>query len=733
MARLSVYPRGPDAVPENLTRATAAFRVRALLLVGFIVLFFVLYLGLLLAAAYLLYLGIAMPVHRDSIAGGVILKILLIPAGLLLFLFLCRGFFKRGSRTERTLLVEILLEDHPRLYEFIRRLCAEIRAPMPYRVFLTYEVGASVSYESGIWNLILPGKKNLTIGLGLVNVLNLTEFKAVLAHEFAHISQKSMAVGRYAYLGMRLALGMLVGRDFLDDLVDRGRQQESGWEALAWSLWAVSEGLRWTFYGLFFGLFLLQKALSRQMEFHADRVAVSVAGSDAIVHSLKRLMFADAMMERALGELGFAAKRGRYTADVLQQQTFSADQLRKQAKDPNLGEPPPVGNDPYGLPEVFSPEDEVDHPGMWADHPPNYQREDNAKRCYIRCEFDRRSPWILFEHMKDLREAVTYRMYRAVFRVSKDVKLSDARDVVKLLGEEYAERTYDERYHGLYDSRNIAPGDLAALIREATAGPVSALQLVATHARLFDDAVRVRAERYHELGKELQLLQEVVARRESGRRPREFEFRGKYRAESKAPKLLKLVQEEIEEHQKVFAEVDRDVFLVHYRMAVALGPEVVRELKSRYAFHLGVQQIWSALEGERGPIGLVLNFLDQQSGDNMDEADFLFVRDNLAAAHQTLSGCLQKARELALPPLKNLPAEEPLHRHLLEGSLVDGLVAYDYSITSKWIGKFLNQFQEVQDNADHIHFKSLSGLLSLQESISRRFLEKYAPQPEVIE
>ena len=48
-------------------------------------------------------------------------------------------------------------------------------------------MNAAVFYDLSIFNLFFPSKKNLEIGLGLVNVLNLGEFKAILAHEFGHL------------------------------------------------------------------------------------------------------------------------------------------------------------------------------------------------------------------------------------------------------------------------------------------------------------------------------------------------------------------------------------------------------------------------------------------------------------------------------------------------------------------------------------------------------------------
>ena len=69
----------------------------------------------------------------------------------------------------------------------------------------------------------------------------------------------------------------------------------------------------------------------------------------------------------------------------------------------------------------------------------------------------------------------------------------------------------------------------------------------------------------------------------------------------------------------------------------------------------------------------------------------------------------------------------------LDDKLVDGMIGYNYIIGRKWIKRFLRQFEEVQGNANHIHFKSLSALLSLHESIALAFQEKFVPEPEVIE
>jgi len=50
--------------------------------------------------------------------------------------------------------------------------------------------------------------------------MNRSEFKAVLAHEFGHFAQRSMAVGRWVYVGEQIAGHIIAKRDFLDKTLD---------------------------------------------------------------------------------------------------------------------------------------------------------------------------------------------------------------------------------------------------------------------------------------------------------------------------------------------------------------------------------------------------------------------------------------------------------------------------------------------------------------------------------
>ena len=56
-----------------------------------------------------------------------------------------------------------------RIRQYLEALLSKAGAPRPHKVYVSPRVNAAVFYDLSILNLVLPSKKNLEIGLGLVN------------------------------------------------------------------------------------------------------------------------------------------------------------------------------------------------------------------------------------------------------------------------------------------------------------------------------------------------------------------------------------------------------------------------------------------------------------------------------------------------------------------------------------------------------------------------------------
>ncbi len=190
------YPPSPSNVDPTILYVSKDYKKEVTKVTFAIVAFILTYLLLIAVVAGIsalsFYLGIIVMtagIHFITIIGG--LGLMVLSAMLIYFIF---KFMFTTNKVDRSNLIQITEEEEPVLFEFIRRISEETKAPFPKKVYLASDVNAAVFYNSGLWSMFFPVRKNLLIGLGLVNSLNTSELKAVLAHEFGHFSQHSICL-----------------------------------------------------------------------------------------------------------------------------------------------------------------------------------------------------------------------------------------------------------------------------------------------------------------------------------------------------------------------------------------------------------------------------------------------------------------------------------------------------------------------------------------------------------
>jgi Zn-dependent protease with chaperone function len=344
-----VFPPSPAVVPEGLTKPTPKYRRHATLamlsLVGFMALYLAL-MGWFAWSAYQIFATIER-FEKDqmwvAIAGAC-------SAFLALFMAKSLVFFQKGAGKED---MELKAKDHPRLFKFLHAIADETGAPKPHRVFLSPRVNAAVFYDLNFFNLIMPSKKNLEIGLGLVNVLTLTELKAVLAHEFGHFAQKTMAVGRWVYVAQQIATQVVNKRDALDKFLSGLSRFDLRVAWIGWILQFVVWSIRSLIDTLLSGVILAQRALSREMEFQADLVSVSATGSEALINALHKLSGADDALDRAFNFAGNEYANKTPVKDVFAMQTRVLEHLRSIYNDPHYGAAPAPSTEAPELHRIF--------------------------------------------------------------------------------------------------------------------------------------------------------------------------------------------------------------------------------------------------------------------------------------------------------------------------------------------------------------------------------------------
>lgn len=441
----SIYPPGPQSVPQDLTAATSSYRKHAWLAVFGLLLFVIVYFALAAWFSWGAYQIISETVAglRSPLSGYLIGGC---SAFLAIFMIKALFFVKHSGEIDDH---EVTAESEPKLFQFLHQLADEAGAPRPHRVFLSPRVNACVFYDLSILNFFFSSKKNLEIGLPLVNSLTLGELKAVLAHEFGHFAQKTMAVGRWVYIAQQIAGHIIAKRDFLDSTLQFISRIDIRIAWIGWIMSLIVWSLRAVMDAVFSIVVIAQRALSREMEFQADLVAVSLTGSDALVHALYKLQAADDAWDRSLQFVNSELAAQRSVEDIFSVQTKITEKMRQILDDPSYGKVEQLPQENVAQHRVFK--DQLAHPPkMWATHPENNEREENAKRVYISAPIDDKSAWELFIDPQKMRVDISADMLKEI-----ECKQSHMEDTFKNLDSYYNFRFLNPGYKGSYLGRDL--------------------------------------------------------------------------------------------------------------------------------------------------------------------------------------------------------------------------------------------------------------------------------------
>jgi hypothetical protein len=487
-------------------------------------------------------------------------------------------------------------------------------------------------------------------------------------------------------------------------------------------LYGLAELTRWLLKSAFRVLNVAHLSLRRQMEFNADLVAVSVAGSDAPVHCLFKCDFSQACLQQSVNDLALATEHGLYTRDLFFHQERAGNWLRAAAKNPDLGRLPELSADASHAATVFKPDD-TSPLAMWTDHPSPYDRERNAKERYFPSPHDDHPAGLLFRNADAVREHVTQRYYSSC--LNRNESLADPESVQAFIDEEHAEAAFDPRYQGIYDKRLLELANFDQLVREvSTKAPPSSDEISQSLRNLYPAKLQSWVSEHRRRQDEFDMLNNVC----TGRTQMDsFEFRGRHYPSDEAQVRLSEVHAELEADRRYLERFDQSVFTLYHHLAEQQGRQ--EEFAQRYRFHLELQQLFQLAWDHQAQAEEVLQFL--ASGQQVQWEQVSAVEETLAHVHGRVSEVYRQAGRLLLPPLKRLQAGEPLARLLPDRPDLPNLRSAQ-SMTDLDLDPltaFHNRLAKMVDQLNRIHVKSLAGILNLQEEFANQWRQRAEVAP----
>jgi heat shock protein HtpX len=170
---------------------------------------------------------------------------------------------------------------HPRLFAEIDNLAVSLKQSLPQEVYLIPDLNAWVAERGGTMGF--GGRRMMGIGLPLLSVLSVTQFRAILAHEYGHYYGGDTRLGPFVYNTrnsmVRTIRSLAEPSAFLQALMRLGFPG-----LIAGLLHGLVVAILVGYWKL---LLRVTQLISRRQEYRADELACQLVGSEALVSGLR--------------------------------------------------------------------------------------------------------------------------------------------------------------------------------------------------------------------------------------------------------------------------------------------------------------------------------------------------------------------------------------------------------------------------------------------------------------
>lgn len=227
------------------------------------------------------------------------------------------------------------LDEHPKLRDVLVEVATKVGTRRVDKVFMTSGTEFGVFKRGGIWSRLrgAEAERCLIIGAGVLKGMRLTEFKAVLAHEYGHFQNEDTAGGGFALAVRRSTFHLILG------LAQGGAAR---WYNPAW----------WMARGFHVLFIRISHGASRLQEVLADRWAAFSYGAQAFEGGLEHVIrrdvefaaFAEMKVNEALKEkspiLNLYRGGAKATGKQSEIEQEVSEQLSKTSSDYDSHPPP---------------------------------------------------------------------------------------------------------------------------------------------------------------------------------------------------------------------------------------------------------------------------------------------------------------------------------------------------------------------------------------------------------
>ena len=536
---------------------TPFFRRQVIKAAGCILLFF---------TAYILLLICTTALATACIAGGIILmmtlhKVLIfvmalgmIALGVMLLLFLGWYLF-RHQKKEAPLRMQLQPAEHPRLFSFIKTLVAATHTRFPKKVF-------------AIPGVTMAGGRQLEIGLGLVNSLNISELQMMLARTLGRFSPPGMQLGSYIsglhqWIYHRLYES---GNTAVNTIRRAGHSFALRPFSLA--VTGIANSIQYLLKGLFGMVNRACLPLNREMELYADAAGAQIAGGKTAISAMYRMEIGAYCLENCLHELprlDAAGLRFRNLYEVQRALTERyAEQHHLMADTAGL----PLITDIYLQTFVKS---RVQFRSRGAAQPGLEERAQHFRTIAADHATVTASAWELFDNPLHLQEVMSALKQAPAF---EDSQWYPVQEFMAELEQQDYQYGFPGAFNGYYDNRPFTP--VTPVCKQPLAGAEKALY---TFDTLYALANVIRIKQFFRDRQDAETLQSIAG----GQIPvGQFEYDGQPYPAARATPLLHTLEKVVGKEEEWLYAHDCQAFRFHYTRALDKGEHQAQALLELY-------------------------------------------------------------------------------------------------------------------------------------------------------
>lgn len=616
------------------------FRQEVLRMTGGILLFYITYIILLLCSLLLMaacvWAGSTIILYASyqglsgiltSIAGAGLLLL-----GVMQTLFVMLFLFNRHKDTipYRTVVTE---KEQPVLFDFIHKLVQQTNTPLPRKVYLVPDVNAVVFHSPGVAGLFSDADKNLVIGLGMVNSLNISEFKMVLAHEFGHFSQRSMKLVLHVYTINKIIYNILYEnrgwRNAIIWLSNKGLPAA----LLSRLLLLMAAGLHFLFREMHELINRQYMRLSREMEFNADEVAVSICGTDTAISAMRRAEMSNASFQQLLQKVSTWSHQQRFIRNIYEAHSMLIKYHAKQHSTPLDHQEMPQYNDDQFSTTVRS---QVQFRDQWASHPTQEEREQRYLEANVPGVQIPQSAWTLFHNADLLQEQMSRQIYEVLAPEARPEEWVPANDIIREIEDVHEQYAFPAQYNHYYDNRPftaIPAGRLEPFSEEE--------QVLYTMQTLYPKEFRQRIRHYFRDVQDAATLQAIMHREIQ---VAHFTYQHQQYHNSAAEKILEELQQQIARDEEWLEMQDQLALRYHYTFALRQAMEAATSLQDQYTRIVAHQSRATMLNDIAGMImESIPAFLSKSNTPSQAAAQLRIVRKEAEQLHELLHDLLHQS------------------------------------------------------------------------------------------